>query len=191
MVVLVVCIAHIVYLHKATCTQHDKLNTTCVCTITNSTNVFFNESYHYQDLSCEEVNCFLMGIVAMSCVLNMLSIILEVMYLCVHAKDASKRYNYVKVPLRDHQVQDRWPTLVFSNLKILKQNVGKFGNVASVEPKWHKVYIMYRNFYCIHYTPWRIKTKKNVYFSMFYWNIICICFYFLTLVSHVAKYSKI
>jgi len=107
MAVLVVCIAHIVYLHKATCTQHDKLNTTCVCTITNSTNVFFNESYHYQDLSCEEVNCFLMGIVAMSCVLNMLSIVLEVMYLCVHAKDASKRYNYVKVPLRDHQMQDR------------------------------------------------------------------------------------
>lgn len=133
-VVLVVCIAHIVYLHKATCTQHDKLNTTCVCTLTNSTSVIFNESYHYQDLSCEEVNCFLMGIVAMSCVLNMLSIILEVMYLCVHGKDSSKRYNYVKVPLRDH-VEGRWPTLVFYILKnyirmsVRKQNVGKFATL--------------------------------------------------------------
>ncbi|XP_066155242.1 uncharacterized protein [Euwallacea fornicatus] len=106
-VVLAICICHIVYLHTAVCTPHDHLNTTCVCSTTNSTHWAFSSSYHYQDLSCEEVNCFLVGIIATSCVLNMLSLILEIMYLAVQWADAKRKYAYVQVPLKEERYDDR------------------------------------------------------------------------------------
>ncbi|ENN75647.1 hypothetical protein YQE_07825, partial [Dendroctonus ponderosae] len=106
-VVLTCCITHLVYLQSASCSPHDKLNTTCVCSLVNTTSIVFNQSYHYEDFTCEEVDCFLKGVIATSLVLNILAIVLEAMYLCVHWI-TSRKYVYSKVPLTETaQVQER------------------------------------------------------------------------------------
>ncbi|CAG9770405.1 unnamed protein product [Ceutorhynchus assimilis] len=105
LVVLIVCIIHLIYIHMAICSPHDKLNSTCVCSTKSMSHHLFNESYHYEDFTCEEVNCFLKGIIATSCVLNVLALSLEVMYLCAQWSSRTK-YLYAKVPVR-HELEGR------------------------------------------------------------------------------------
>ncbi|XP_050301693.1 uncharacterized protein LOC126739910 [Anthonomus grandis grandis] len=102
-VVLGISIVHLAYLHTATCTPNDKLNQTCLCVMPNSTHIF-NDNYLYAELTCEEVDCFLRGVLATSCVLNVLAFVLEVMYLCAQWRSRTK-FVYAKVPIREDSVR--------------------------------------------------------------------------------------
>ncbi|KAL1517998.1 hypothetical protein ABEB36_001688 [Hypothenemus hampei] len=105
--VLTLCIVHLVYLHTATCTSYDNLNTTCVCSIEQNSTSLFNESYHYGDFTCEEVDCFLRGVLATVCVLNILVVILELMYLGAQWDCNLKKLEYTNVPLKDRNGDEK------------------------------------------------------------------------------------
>lgn len=97
-VVSAINITHLVYLCTAMCVPHDTLNTTCVCT-TNSTTLF-NTSYHYEDLTCDEINYFLKAMVVIVALLNLTALVLDTYYLCAHWTSRTK-YVYAKVPLTE------------------------------------------------------------------------------------------
>ncbi|XP_030762785.1 sarcospan [Sitophilus oryzae] len=98
-VVLILAVLHLLFIHSTTCLPHDKFNKTCVCS-PNVTSSVYTDSYHYEDLSCDEVDVTLNVLLLVSCILNLIAIVLETFYLYVHWT-STRKYVYTKVPLKN------------------------------------------------------------------------------------------
>ncbi|XP_060535801.1 uncharacterized protein LOC132707851 [Cylas formicarius] len=98
--VLTFALIHVTYLYSSTCESFDKLNKTCVCAPGGATSAVFNDVYHYEDLTCDEVEQFLRDLEISTCAVNFVMLVLEISYLYVHWTDRDLA-GFSRVPARD------------------------------------------------------------------------------------------
>ncbi|CAH1155712.1 unnamed protein product [Phaedon cochleariae] len=97
---------HLIALNVLDCSPPDNLNTTCICRNNSTDQSIFTRSYHYVDLSCMEVNKVLSALIMTICIVNVLIVFLELLYLYLHWLSRNV-YVYSKVPTNVGRLKNR------------------------------------------------------------------------------------
>lgn len=98
LVVFIFSTIFIVTLLSMECTAYDNHDTTCVCRNSNADSA---GSYHYVDLTCDELRNILTSIILYTCVANLLLTILKLVYLYLHWASRNV-YIYTRVSGNDN-----------------------------------------------------------------------------------------
>lgn len=80
---------HLLSFSHLICEPPNFLNASCLCRLTDSSmeNSWLNNSYHYVDLTCWEVTKILNALIMFFCLINLLTISLQIFYLKLHWKN--------------------------------------------------------------------------------------------------------
>ncbi|CAH1105350.1 unnamed protein product [Psylliodes chrysocephalus] len=88
---------HLITLSSMICAPLGKLDSTCLCQKNSTEETILDSSYHYIDLSCEEVD-ILNILIIITCVASGFVFIFELLYLYLHWVSRNV-YEYVRVPI--------------------------------------------------------------------------------------------
>lgn len=100
LVVFILTLIYIITLLSLECSAYDNHDMTCVC---RSSGADREESYHYVDLTCDELRNILTGIILYTCVVNLLLTILKLVYLYLHWASRNV-YIYTRVSGNDTSI---------------------------------------------------------------------------------------
>lgn len=94
-------VIHLIMLGAMTCSSPDHLNTSCTCNqSSNSTDTLLSSSFHYVDLTCQEVNDVLSNLLIVSSGINGFVVICLITYLSLHW-NSRERIIYKKLRIKE------------------------------------------------------------------------------------------